>query len=377
MDYNLISKYLSGDIDEEQLKILFDWVNENEDNKKNFSQIKNIWTLKQINSSQTELDTNNEYEIFSFKLRQNIAKKEDFSIKSDNISRSKFSINKVFLRVAAIILLFYSIGITIKYLVDNQKVEYNELITKRGEKSQLVLSDGTKIWLNSETKIKYPANIKRGDVQVYLDGEAYFSVTKNHGRKFVVNTSSLGISVLGTSFNVKSYSNEGIIETTLEKGKISITENADADNNGEVVLRQNQRMVFNKSTSKILITDLAEKSDNDNRKQLKSENLPITSKSKLNALISNQADIKLYTSWKEGKLVFKSERFEDLAIKMERWYNVQIKINDEELKNCRYTGIFEKETIEQAIKALSLTLPFYYKIDQNIITIEKNKSSLL
>ncbi|MFC2138362.1 FecR family protein, partial [Bacteroidota bacterium] len=217
----------------------------------------------------------------------------------------------------------------------------------------------------------YPSNLNSNNVKIYLDGEAYFDVVKKKNRKYVINTSSINIEVLGTSFNVKSYSDENTIETTLENGTILIN-SASNKNRFEkaIILNPNQKATFIKNTEKIKISDISTPGKISNQK--KNEKAIDKKESiKPNLVISKQIDTELYTSWKDGRMVFRKENFYTLSKKMERWYDVQITILDEDLHNWKYTGVFEKETIEQALEALSLSMPFQYEIDQNKIFITK------
>ncbi len=373
MDSNLIYKYLSGELDENQVKKLFKWVKSSENNRKFFAEIKNSWVGAKVQQEKPEVDLLHDFELLTIRLNQKKKPKKSV-LRIKNPKKSGSSIGLWLVRIAAVFLLLYSLGGTAYYLYNSGQSAYNVISTKRGEKSHLVLSDGTKIWLNSETTLKYPVNFKRKNVNVFLEGEAYFEVSRNKSRKFIVNASTLNITVLGTSFNVKSYSDERMVETTLEKGKISITgTGGEKALSKTVVLRPNQRATFIKNSDKIFVSDIPEESKEKALINIFKKPGDVHATKKPNLILSYRENTKLYTSWKDGQLVFKSERFEDLARRMERWYDINIEIKSQELKDSKYTGIFEKETIEQALKALSLSLPFKYEIDKNLIIINKNE----
>ncbi len=369
MSENLIEKYLNDELNSYEAEELIQWVKSDALNNQILAKIKNVWTFTGLNKNIHNISLEKELEIVKLKIQSNDEGLKKMG-KVHSIKKLKTPIWKNLLKVAVIFLFIYSIGITYHYFKTG-KVEYNEISTKRGEKSQIVLSDGTKIWLNSETKIKYPSNLKTKKVNVYLDGEAYFSVSKNKNRKFIVNTSSINIEVLGTRFNVKSYADENTIETTLEKGQISIKHKLiDKKQTQPIILNQDQKATFIKSSEKLKISTISKlKEKNKNIISDEKNNNKQTAEPKL--IISKKIDTELYTSWKDGRLVFKSERLEDFSKKLERWYDVQITIESDELKSWKYTGVFEKETIEQALKALSLSMPFHYEIDQNKIIIKR------
>ncbi|MBN2213455.1 MAG: FecR family protein [Bacteroidales bacterium] len=372
MDFNLIYKYLSGELDEQQTAKLLEWVRASETNKKFFARIRNSWTKAGLSGNIEDIDLAHEFELLTVKIDQE-ERPGKRVLKIRSTEKPGWRPLYLLLRIAAILLIIYSIGGTAFYIIRNKKTEYNLLSTKRGEKTSLVLSDGTKIWLNSETTLKYPTDITKRKVNIYLEGEAYFNVAKNQGRKLIVNASNIKITVLGTSFNVKSYANERTVETTLEKGTVLITPEVKKDLKSRVfILKPNQRATYIKKTNNIYISDLPSVKNEETEYAIKTGNdLKGIQDNKTELILSDLENTKLYTSWKDGQLVFKSEKFEDLACRMERWYNVHIEIKSQELKNSKYTGRFEKETVEQALKALSLSLPFKYSIDLNKVTIYK------
>jgi ferric-dicitrate binding protein FerR (iron transport regulator) len=371
MQKDLIEKYISGNLSEEKVKELMNWVQESADNRTYFANLKNLWVATQLENENPDINIEDEYRLVRYRTKMRSGKDHP-DLQSSYYKR--LSIRKTIrkaLQVAAIIIFLYSIIGTYIRVKRNSKTDYTEIRTKRGEKSFLKLADGTLIWLNAETVFRYPSRLDSKNVRVFLDGEAYFDVAKNPNRNFIVQASSLDITVIGTSFNVKSYSMDNTIETTLEEGKISITGRMGNKQIKEpVVLIPNQRATFIKNNLEYSVKDITEP-------PLEKENTQTHSMEKINTarspqiILAEQIDSKLYTSWKDGKMIFKSKRFEDLALQMERWYDVKIDIIDQELKDIKYTGVFEKETIEQALHALSLSLPFHYEIDQNEITIRK------
>lgn len=371
MKEDIILKYLGGDLDEKGAESLLQWINSSESNRQYFARIKNEWTTSVLGNDASEIDLNEEFSLFNEKISRIESLKtinQDEEV-DENIRKSVFWIRS--LAAAVIALLIYGIFMTYRFLPGNAKVEYNEISTLRGQKTQITLADGSQIWLNSETSLKYPTSLNSKKVIVYLDGEAYFKVAKVRKRTFVVNTSTIDISVLGTSFNVKSYKGDKTVETTLEEGRISITGTAGNKKiKDPVILNPNQQATLIKESDEIVVNDQNQanmKETPDLRKEaMDAESSGLNVREKVNADI--------YTSWKDGKFIFRSENFESLSKRMERWYDIEIIIQDEDLKDKRYTGVFEKETVEQALRALSLSYPFSYKIDRNQVTITKKRS---
>ncbi len=372
MNESTIYKFLNNQLSDEEIIQLRKWIQQSEDNKKQFAETKYILTT--LTQDQEDINLTAEDEFKKLKAR---IKLHEYAGKSRNVkifSKSKAGIGRyILLSVAAsLIFLFGLFGIISVYngYTSNQ---YNEIRTLKGEKSVVTLSDGTRIWLNSETLLRYPSNVNQKKVKVFLEGEAFFKVSKKRGRTFLVQASTLEITALGTSFNVKSYSNEGIIETTLEEGKIAITGKIGTKQLEQpILLKPNMQATFISRSQEYYVQHTKKEEnnagENDNANLTAKENEP----AKEELILSEEVDTKLFSGWKDGKLIFKSESFEDLAVRMERWYDVQIVIQDTQLGDKKYTGTFEKETIEQALKALSLSMPFDYTINQNIITIKKN-----
>ncbi|HTI90952.1 MAG TPA: FecR domain-containing protein [Puia sp.] len=239
---------------------------------------------------------------------------------------------------------------------------YEEVLAKAGTRTKLVLPDGTQVWLNSNSKLRYSNEFNRESREVGLEGEAYFDVAKDIQRPFIVHTSSLEIRVLGTSFTIKSYPQDETIEATLLKGTIEVRRK-DNPNTARVILKPNEKLVFNKRTA------------SSGRSSLTPDRGVIHSPSTLPDMAVNsiRKDIpdsdKVETAWMYNRLVFKGDNFMELAEKMQRWYNVRITIRDSSLNNYHFGGAFAGETVEEAFKALQLTSAFRYKINNNEIEI--------
>ena len=231
-----------------------------------------------------------------------------------------------------------------------------------GSKSRIVLPDGSVVTLNSGSSLKYSSSgFNSGSRSVSLTGEGFFSVSKDSTRPFYVTTPGIKVKVLGTTFNIKAYPDENMEETTLVSGKVEIYASSDKTEKGKpIVLKPNQSAVFLKSENKFLTNNSGIVSPVTIPVKLKTVNLQSSSKTEQTI------------SWKENKLIFDNESFGSLAIRIERWYDVKILVNYQELNSSRFTGKFDKETLEQVLNALVTVTPFNYNIKQNLITISKN-----
>lgn len=246
-----------------------------------------------------------------------------------------------FLKYAAILVVAFSLGIYFHYLISNQtkKVQYAEVEVIYGQTGHLVLFDGTEVWLNSGSKFKYPDRFNKNERSVFIEGEAFFKVTKNKKLPFKVNTGELEVEVLGTEFNVTAYPGESSQSIVLVEGKVKLN-NLDGSPLGE--LTPGQRAVKKVGNPGIQVQN---------------------------------ADPYFYTSWKDGIVVFNDEKLGDIAKKLERWYNVEFRFEQEKFRDFKFTGtILRNKPIDQTIAAMELLAPIRFeylvKTDKkNIITI--------
>ncbi len=246
-----------------------------------------------------------------------------------------------FMKYAAILIVAFVSGLFVHTLLTdrNQAVQYAEVEVMYGQLGHLFLFDGTEVWLNSGTKFKYPNKFNQNERNVFMEGEAYFKVAPNKHLPFKVKTGKLEVEVLGTSFNLSAYPSESSQSVFLDEGKVQINDLV-GDKIGEISPGQ-----------------MAVKTDGTPTIQVKS------------------ADSYFYTSWKDGKITFDSEKLSEIAKKMERWYNVEIRFDQEALKDFNFSGtILRNKPIDQTIMAMELLAPirFHYQVrpkEKNLITI--------
>ncbi|MEP7108047.1 MAG: FecR family protein, partial [Ferruginibacter sp.] len=239
----------------------------------------------------------------------------------------------------------------------------SEISTKTGSRTKIQLPDGSSVWLNGGSKLVYD-NRHFGETyrEVTLTGEGYFEVIKNKDKPFIIHASRINIKVTGTTLNVKAYPGEKNMETSLIRGSIEVTME---DRKEKIMMKPNDKLVINNEDIKI---------DNGNTVSEKTGSAVAVSKFMPmgHLTLANDENTILETAWVENKLVFDKETFEDVALKMERWYGVSIRFADDKLKLQRLTGSFEKETVTEALAALQISTPFFkYKINNQRINIFK------
>lgn len=238
----------------------------------------------------------------------------------------------------------------------------NEVSTQPGSKTRIQLPDGSIVWLNAGSKLTYNKDFGKETREVALIGEGFFDVVKNKEKPFIISTSSINIKVLGTAFNVKAYPEDKQTETSLIRGSIEVT--IKNRPNDKIILSPSEKLVVENSVSV-----KKEKAVEITKEVQQPVVMPLVSINKLkySPVDSTVAE----TQWIENKLVFRDEAFSDLAVQMERWYDVTIEIKDEELNGARLNGIFQSETISQALDALKESIPFKYEKTGNKIIIHR------
>lgn len=213
-----------------------------------------------------------------------------------------------------------------------KNLEFNKVLVPRGGEYQLTLSDGTKVWLNSETELKYPVAFKGKERRIFLKGEAFFKVSHNKDKPFIVVSDRQNVKVYGTSFNVKDYKDEEFVQTTLEEGSVKVFDN------------KSERSSF-----------------------IRPGEQAVLSKNKLNVV---KVNVNQYTSWKEGEFIFEHEKLEDIMKKISRWYDVEIFYLNNNVKDYHFTAWFKKDRgIDYVVKQLRATNRLDVRIKNRTIII--------
>lgn len=231
----------------------------------------------------------------------------------------------------------------------------NHVTTQPGSKSKIELPDGTQVWLNGNSQLAYgDGNFGASDRNVSLTGEAFFDVAHNERHPFIIHTGSITITVKGTAFNVKAYPDTKTIETSLVRGIIEITTRQDPDR--KIVLKPNEKIIIPVDTA---------------ASEVRKENTDGGSVYTITSLHKGKSLVLPETVWIQNKLEFDDEPLEELAPKMEEWFNIKIYFQDEEIKTKKFSGVIEKETLKETLQAMQLSYHFGYTIKGNELYIAK------
>jgi len=278
--YNkLIIRHLTKEISEEDKNVLFKWVYTNSENEKFFYNIKDIWETAQYDNITMGAETDSEWERLALAA---VKEKSKHFYEKRTITRKIFRI----IQIAAIAVITFGVGFLAQNFIP-AKTTYTKIIVPNGAKSELELPDGSRIWVNSGSIFKYPTNLKNKEIDLFLEGEAYFEIIKNPNRKINVKTSTINIQVLGTSFNVKSYNEEDVVETTLVHGSISITgEVGQRVIKNPILLKPNEQAILTKSKSSVEVETVKENTDSGDHGQSISDHQNVINKSHTRLKIS-------------------------------------------------------------------------------------------
>lgn len=215
---------------------------------------------------------------------------------------------------------------------DGQEEIFNTLVIPVGGLYELELSDGTRVWLNSVSQLRYPVQFTGKERKVYLSGEAYFDVKTDSLRPFIVESGGMNVRVYGTEFNVTAYRDEKL-RTTLVQGKVGIK----VDGEKELLLRPGQMAEYDAQTKHLEVQEV-------------------------NAY--------LYTAWKEGTFAFKDETIEEIMGRLSRWYDLNVFYANEEVKKQLYDGIIPQvKDFEDVLRMIEGTATIHFEIKGNTVIV--------
>ena len=249
------------------------------------------------------------------------------------VKRNAYNIWLKVAAVAAIVL----VGVLIYnretiFFNSTKQLALTQVLTKAAEVKTIELADGSTVKINSGSNLKYPTHFDGETRDVYLSGEAFFDVKKDPEHPFIVHTEQLAVKVLGTAFDVKAYQNDAFTETTLIRGKVSITVKNNTQN---FILKPNDKFTLSNGKASV---------------------------SQLTIYNAVGADKVIETAWTNHELIYKNNSFDEIAKLFERWYGINIIFKEVELKTVRFTGHVDKETLPEALNVLKLIENFKYSI---------------
>jgi transmembrane sensor len=358
----IITKVLSGEARPEDKQDLLVWLGEHPEHMELVRQSESIWHALEIISQKDHYNSGEAFKKFRTMAGQ--------SRKEKNKSL-KLTIDKV-IRIAAVIAIIASISYIVFTPAAKETVSVNGIYTviaPIGSKAQVILPDGTKVWLNAGSKIDYQLNNALNIREVNLEGEGYFEVAKDINRPFIVNTSDMKIRALGTKFNVKAYKSDQIVVATLIEGKVKIERKNQKKKSAESLILEPKQQAS-------IYKEAAETPNRQSGVNVRDSIIrPLPGNTTMNSIVlEEKVNTDITTAWKSNYLYFENETFANLAIKLERRFGVNIKFGNDKIANYRFTGKFEDVIIEQVLEALHYASPFEYSIQDKTILITAPKN---
>lgn len=275
-------------------------------------------------------------------IDERVEKKMYAEIQQTHRIARKISYTKIW-NVAAAVLVLFSCAFALYYrnMSAYARTGDNSLIVSvdKGQKANIVLPDGTKVWLNSDTELSYGEDFNQKKRVVNLSGEAYFEVAKKQDAPFTVRTEGLDVTALGTAFNVKAYEKDANVQATLINGSVSVKTKLQTR-----ILIPNQRLVLDKTQNKIIIYDESDAID--------------------------------YTAWMNNMFTFNNSSFESIANELERQYNLKFVFEDEALKKIAFNGSIPNNSLESLLEAFSLTSPLSYYVNDSTVILKLDRKKM-
>lgn len=343
MEIKLLAKYLAEECDNKEKQQVHRWLSESVANKKNLEDLREIWeTSAESDDFESSFDTDIEWAVL-----QNRIEDDSLNFNSKHVNSSSWlslynPLLPTLTRVAALFVMAALVGLFLIdkfYVPDTGQTEplLNEISMEKGHRGGVTLSDGTKVFINSDSKIIIP-NVFKADVrEVYLEGEAYFDVVKNPNKPFMIKTDGAVIEVLGTSFAVRNYKGDSIIQTVVEEGTVAFKSDKKNDEKSVILTAGNVG-------------------------RLNLENNTIDSE--------YVEDVGFYLSWKDGYLKFKDESMKEVAKQLERKYDIEVVFAEKEIADMHLTAELRSRSLARVLKTISMSLKIEYSLVQDRVSFE-------
>jgi len=362
---DLICGYLKNELTEDETSRLISWLEQDKKNKRLFDEMSDLWVTARATSPDPGFDAREGFLRFREKIKSTNNLKE---------SKTKTFRLRTLLRYAAIFIIAFSAGGSLFFFVGRNSIEpalqsVNKIVVPLGSKAWFSLSDGTFVTLNAGSTLNVSNGYGINNRIVRLDGEGYFNIAKDTNNPFVVQTPFLNVRARGTEFNVKAYSVDKTIETTLVSGSLQIEPVKEVNQGRITVLKPNQKVTFFKED--FVFTD--EQGDKENEIPARTVSVKKIRTVAPARLIKEDIDVNPVTSWKENRWIFEQQSLAQIAVDLERKFDVRIIFESEKLKSYRFTGTILAEPIEQVLIALSMTAPINYNVRGRVVTLSENK----
>jgi len=316
VDKNILRRFAENKFSRTEYKKVREW----------FAEEENVELKESLRQQWNEIPSEQELNSRLINLLDRLKKQ----ISSGGMTK-RWPVFTIYQKAAAVLFIPLLVGIAVwgLFSVQNEQMASVTIHSADGARTEFVLPDGSKGWLNSGSELSYPAKFSKIR-EVQLKGEAFFKVVHQKGKKFRVKTSGLTIQVLGTSFDISAYSDNPEISVILEKGSIQVL---NTEEKPVYLMKPNERLDYNVQ--------------------------------KKAAVVSN-VDAANQVLWTQGVLQFQGEPLSVVAKELGRWYNVDIEIRDKQLQEYKFKATFKDEQVEEILRMIAITTPMKYSIEKRV-----------
>jgi len=371
--WSLLSKKLSKEANAEELQELQSILLNNPDLQPQADMVTEMWQQGLINKSVGSeaaymrhiMKHKTEFFVEDH-LTEKINTDEDASEKNRGFFTALF-LKRKWTVLSFLVFMVLAIG-AVYFFIQKNDIEVtaakaiSSIVTKNGNRTKIVLPDGSQVWLNAGSNLDYDNAVFNKDLrEVTLNGEAYFDVTKNAAKPFIIHTKKMDVKVIGTVFNVRSYNEEKTAEASLIRGSIEVTLKDRKDQ--KIIVKPNEKIIIGTQEPEAALPKPGKTPASKNQgaiPQILVRELKVS---------SHSDNIIPEIAWTQNKLFFEDESLENIAPRMERWFGKKVVITNQSLKNLRYYGNFENETMEEVLLYLKLSKPFNFKIEHDSVVI--------
>jgi ferric-dicitrate binding protein FerR (iron transport regulator) len=334
----LIVRYLQQDISEEEARTLEAWLQEMSDNKEMFFQLKGIFDSVKHRKCLSEAEVERSWQLMRSRLKLQSAVRPSLPAGRRRVGRAL-----AYASVACALVLLGMLGLRYFGINPVMHGSYTEISVQKGGKPNMVtLADGTRVQLNAATTLRYPNNFSASAREVFVDGEAWFEVSEDDGTPFIVRLKQQTVTVHGTRFNIEAYAEEPCNIVTLMSGSVTLeSQNQGGDRINSMRLQPGQRVCFDRLACTIKM---------------------------------EETDVVLAGTWTKGEYRFKDEPLLQIARRLENYYDVTIRFDDEALKEIKYTGTFSlNQSIREVLRIINHENRFLFIQSGNDFLIKSKK----
>lgn len=358
-NWSRLARYLAGKCSPDEERKVEAWIRADPTRAQLLDELRRVWEEAEDPPTETfnpSLDMNAEWKNIQEKMRSADRSASDRSRSREQPTHARSSATRRSTRrrslkwgartAAALLLLLGGLWLAHASWFSTTSPEatagYQEVVTEPGERSRIQLTDGSRVMLNVDSKLRSPETFRKKKRVVYLRGEAYFRVEPDSNRPFVVETDQASVEVHGTSFNVRDYPEEEQVQVAVTEGGVSVhAQNAESEEQGRNLVSGQVGRWMKRDT----------------------------------ALVTEMTDVNPYIAWTEGRMVFESTPLSTVALQLERWYDVDVKIQPASLRSRRLTANLKSESVRNVLDVISASLGLTYRMEENTVLLRSRERS--